>query len=351
MSGRQLSLFDAPDDAPALDTSEDAALMAQLSAEVRFGTSSGTFPGWAGIVYPGQPSERELQRNGLASYARHPLFRTVGIDRSYYRPLVEKDLREYAEQLPRGFKCVHKVFGQITSAVDPRTREPNRDFLNVELLEQEVLGPLERHFYDHLGPLVFELMPLHQPELPSDERFIQRLGEFLRRLPRGFEYAIELRNREFLLPEYIELLQRHGVSHVFNFWERMPRVGEQLALPGLLEAGGAAVSRLMIPPGKRYMKRKETLAPFDALRDPQPGMRRDVMALVLAARKLGKVVYVIANNKAEGCSPLTVRALAEELVKRGIGQAVSMQELIAPQGATGLGPRGAGPTTPRDGEG
>lgn len=317
MSGRQLSLFDpAPEE--RLDTEADERLMRQLSADVRFGTSSWTFPGWAGIVYAGHPSERDLQRRGLEEYARHPLFRTVGIDRSYYRPLVEKELKEYAEQLPRGFRCVHKVYGRITSAVDPRTREPNPDFFNVKLLEEEVLGPLERYFKDHLGPLVFELMPLHQPELPSDERFIDRLSRFLSRLPRGFRYAIELRNREFLLPQYSELLERHGVSHVFNFWERMPRLDEQLALPGLLEPGAVAVSRLMIPPGKRYMKRKETLAPFDALRDPQPGMRRDVMQLVLAARQLGKVVYIIANNKAEGCSPLTVRALAEELVRRGI---------------------------------
>lgn len=320
MSGRQLSLFEAPE-AERIDTTGDAELMRQLSSDVRFGTSSWTFPGWAGIVYAGRPSERELQQRGLEEYARHPLFRTVGIDRSYYRPLGEKDLREYAEQLPRGFNCVHKVYGRITSALDPRTREPNPEFLDVALLEREVLRPLERHFRDNLGPLVFELMPLHQPELPSDERFITKLGQFLAALPRGFSYAIELRNREFLLPEYVDLLHRHGVSHVFNFWERMPRLGEQLALPGLLEAGDVALSRLMIPPGKRYMKRKETLAPFDELRDPQPGMRRDVMEICLAVQRLGKVVYIIANNKAEGCSPLTVRALASELVRRGIATA------------------------------
>ncbi|MGE0325935.1 MAG: DUF72 domain-containing protein [Polyangiaceae bacterium] len=320
MSGRQLSLFEASDE-PSVDTAQDQALMRQLSADVRFGTSSWTFPGWAGIVYAGQPSERDLQRKGLEEYARHPLFRTVGIDRSYYRPLTEKELREYAEQLPQGFKCLHKVFGRITSAVDPRTREPNRDFLSIELLEQEVLAPLDRHFADHLGPLVFEFMPLHQPELPSDARFIEKLSGFLQRLPSGFRYAIELRNREFLLPEYVELLHHHNISHVFNFWERMPKLCEQLALPGLLEAGDAAVSRLMIPPGKRYMKRKETLAPFDRLQDPQPGMRRDVIELVLATERLGKVVYIIANNKAEGCSPLTVRALAQELVRRGVARA------------------------------
>ena len=34
-----------------------------------------------------------------------------------------------------------------------------------------------------------------------------------------------------------------------------------------------------------------------------------------ACRELGKVLLVIVNNKAEGSSPLTVRALAERLAQ------------------------------------
>jgi len=318
----QLSLFAAGVEAGGLCAQQlkaDAELMQQLRPELRFGTSSWAFPGWAGIVYSGRPSERSLAQAGLQEYARHPLFRSVGIDRSYYRPLVEADLKRYAEQLPRGFKCVHKVYARITSAVNPRTREPNPEFLDVGLLEREVLRPLELHFSDHIGPLVLELMPLAAPELPSDQRFIERLAGFVERLPKSFQFAIELRNRELLIPEYADLLGRHGVSHVFNFWERMPWIAEQLELPGLLEAGELCVSRLMIPPGKKYAKRKLSLAPFDALRDPQPRMRAEVTQLAQAALRLGKVVYVIANNKAEGCSPLSVRALAQHLVQARVG--------------------------------
>ena len=64
---RQLELF-ARAPAPALDFSAEAELAARLPAHVRFGTSSWTFPGWAGLVYPQGTSERELVERGLELY-------------------------------------------------------------------------------------------------------------------------------------------------------------------------------------------------------------------------------------------------------------------------------------------
>ena len=49
MAGRQLSLF-GPPAAAQLDTRADEELMRHVPEHVRFGTSSWTFPGWAGIV-------------------------------------------------------------------------------------------------------------------------------------------------------------------------------------------------------------------------------------------------------------------------------------------------------------
>lgn len=39
-------------------------------------------------------------------------------------------------------------------------------------------------------------------------------------------------NLNWLKPEYFECLARHGFTHVFNSWDAMPPVGEQMALPG-----------------------------------------------------------------------------------------------------------------------
>jgi uncharacterized protein YecE (DUF72 family) len=198
--------------------------------------------------------------------------------------------------------------------VHPRTREPNPDFLNLERLSLEVLSPLRQHFSDHVRALVFELMPLRTAELPEPRAFNARLDRFLSGLPRDFSYAVELRNRELLSRGYLEVLERHRVAHVLNFWERMPDVGEQLAVPGVLTAP-FVVCRLLIPPGQRYDERKKQLAPFDRIAAAQDKMRDDVARLARACALLGKVLLVIVNNKAEGSSPLTVRALAERLVQ------------------------------------
>ncbi len=312
MRGAQLDLF-APTELDAHVSGELRALAERVPSHVRFGTSSWTFPGWAGLVYPGRPTERELVERGLELYARYPLFRTVGIDRTYYRPMDRAAFARYAEQLPDGFRCVSKVWNEITSASAPRTGGKNPHFLDVGVFEEQVLAPLLEGFAPHAGPLVFELTPAPEDVRDAPSALARRLGRFFAGLPRELDYAVELRNRELFTPRYLETLAEHRVGHVLNFWERMPDVGEQLEAPGVLTAP-FVVCRLLIPPGRRYEERKRELAPFDAVRDEQPKMRDDVVRLALECEALGKVLFVIVNNKAEGSSPLTVRALAERVV-------------------------------------
>ena len=69
---------------PTLDNIELAATLPRLA---HLGTSSWTFPGWKGLVWEGDYSDAQLSKHGLASYAQHPLFRCVSLDRAFYRPL------------------------------------------------------------------------------------------------------------------------------------------------------------------------------------------------------------------------------------------------------------------------
>jgi len=81
------------------------ALEARLPPTLRMGTSSWSFPGWAGIVYPRSVPASVLAREGLREYARRPLLRTVGIDRSYYAAVPPEDLQRYSDQVPDDFVC------------------------------------------------------------------------------------------------------------------------------------------------------------------------------------------------------------------------------------------------------
>jgi hypothetical protein len=68
---------------PAPVDDETRALAARLPAGVHLGTWSWSFPGWAGVVYGDTHSEQVLARRGLPAYAAHPLFATVGLDRTF----------------------------------------------------------------------------------------------------------------------------------------------------------------------------------------------------------------------------------------------------------------------------
>ncbi len=45
-------------------------------------------------------------------------------------------------------------------------------------------------------------------------------------------------------------------------------------------------------------------------------MRRDLVRLIRHVTEAGADAFVLVNNRAEGCAPLTIRALARELGSR-----------------------------------
>ncbi|MGB5811579.1 MAG: DUF72 domain-containing protein [Polyangiales bacterium] len=320
----QLGLFDEPGDDPVLEVASErdalSVLANRLPPSLRFGTSSWTFPGWAGLVYHRRyPSQRAFLRESLEEYAAHPLMRTVGIDRSYYAPIPEADLALYAAQLPESFKCAMKVWQRVTMPVYPRhprygadAGRSNPDFLNPDLFRAEVFDPVQRTLGRAMGPFILEIAP--SPVALDPDWFVEKLSRFLAAVPRELPISVELRDRNLLTTGYVQTLRDHAAGHVFNYWSRMPSLAKQMGVDGLL-VGSVCVVRLLLPPGAKYADLKEAYAPFDRIVEPQPAMRRDVAQLVEAALSRQMEVYVLVNNKAEGSSPLTVRALAQALAR------------------------------------
>ena len=99
----QLGLFGddpAPDPSapvgPEPPLARHVSVAERLPAGLRLGTSSWSFPGWEGIVYDRRASQASLAKHGLGAYAHHPLLRTVGLDRTYYRPISAGEFQDYA---------------------------------------------------------------------------------------------------------------------------------------------------------------------------------------------------------------------------------------------------------------
>jgi uncharacterized protein YecE (DUF72 family) len=332
----QLGLFDdqpeptAParrrgpsDDDPILQAlaaqhDEARALAARLPSTVHFGTSSWSFPGWAGIVYGARRSQTDLARDGLREYATHPLLTTVGIDRSYYAPIPVDDFRRYADQLPGGFRCCIKAPASVTSyAVGDRERPvKNVDFLSAERLVEDLLQPCALAFAAHAGPIIIECPPVPRGLRLDPFEFAERLDACLTQLPREFTYAVELRDRSLLTPSYAAVLARHHATHTYNYWSAMPLPGAQAAVvPPADVTNDDVVIRLLLRPGTRYADQREAFHPFNALVEPDEAMRADVVSLVARAAANKKRIYLLVNNKAEGSSPLTIMGLARRLAE------------------------------------
>jgi hypothetical protein len=79
----------------------------------------------------------------------------------------------------------------------------------------------------------------------------------------------------------------------------------------------------MLHPTQEYEAARERYFPFDRIVDPDPVDRGLVAELIATILARGNEAIVIANNKAEGCAPLTLFGLARELERRAAQQPAS----------------------------
>ncbi|HTD51695.1 MAG TPA: DUF72 domain-containing protein, partial [Thermoanaerobaculia bacterium] len=166
---------------------ESRAIAERLPPGVFFGTSSWSYPEWAGVVYSRRGSPSELAREGLREYARHPLLTTVGIDRSFYALIPKADLERYGSQLPAGFLCVAKAPAAVvepTSRSRTGGRERNPDFLSASRLNEELLAPFAESFREHMGPFLLQFPPAGRDDRLAPPDFAEKLDRFLGALPR-----------------------------------------------------------------------------------------------------------------------------------------------------------------------
>jgi uncharacterized protein YecE (DUF72 family) len=324
----QLSLFGAdPEPTPAASprvpgpggvAAEIPALAAALPSGLRLGTSSWSFPGWAGLVYDRPHDASTLSRHGLAAYAAHPLLRTVSIDRAYYAPLSAAEYEAHARQVPADFRFMVKAPAEITASWmrgGERQVTANPRYLDLDFALRAFVEPVIEGLGERCGPLVFQFPPQGRSVVRAGDRFLRRLETFLAGLPAGPVYAVELRDPELWTAALVDVLRSGGARLCISVHPRAPTLDEQAAL---LEASGPGevVVRWNLNPRHRYEEAKERYAPFDRLMEPDVPTREALAALLAPRLAAGDAACVVANNKAEGSAPRTIAALAEAVVNR-----------------------------------
>ena len=295
------------------------SVAARLPNELRLGTSSWSFPGWEGIVFDRRTSQATLAREGLGAYARHPLLRTVGVDRTYYRPIPAADFRAYADAVPDDFRFVVKADRRVTAPIDPEAygvRTDNPLFLDASYATEEVIAPTLEGLGPKAGPILFQFSPLPPNLVGGRGRFLDRLERFLAGLPEGPLYAVELRTPAFLGERYLQVLESTAAVHCYNVHPAMSGLDRQLEVAQPFYQR-ALIVRWMLGSGLAYEVARDRYAPFDRLVDEDAGARERIAVAALDALLGEREVFVIANNKAEGSAPLSVFKLAERIAAWG----------------------------------
>ena len=184
------------------------------------GAASWSNDDWVGLIYPpGTPPGQYI-----AEYAKH--FPTVEIDATFYRTPSERMVLGWRERTPEHFVFAAKVPQVIT-------HEKRLVDCAAELEEfVSVMGLLGKK----LGPLVFQFPYFNKEAFPTKEAFLERLAAFLEKLPPGYRYAVEIRNRYWASQPFLDLLRQHGVAYVAIDQAWMPPITQLAAKFDLMTA-------------------------------------------------------------------------------------------------------------------
>ncbi len=293
---------------------------------VFIGTSSWKYEGWFGQLYTparyefrGKVAKTRFERDCLSEYAE--VFKTVSVDAAYYTFPSSAYLQKLADAVPDDFRFGFKVTDAVTIKKFPKLArfgakagQTNPDYLNAELFATAFLKACEE-IRSKVGVFMFEFSRFWPSDYEHGRDFVADLDKFLGKLPKGWPYAIETRNKHWLAPEYFGCLARHGVSHIFNSWDAMPPVSEQMALLSSHTNPKLIAARFLLKPGSKYDEAVKTFQPYDKVKELNPEARVAGKALIAQGKKAGpgRETFIYVNNRLEGNALETIDAMLEEV--------------------------------------
>jgi len=160
-----------------------------MSADIRIGTSGFHYKHWIGRYYPADIKPANM----LAHYLRD--FDTVELNNTFYRLPETASFDAWRNAAPPGFIYAVKGSRFLTHMV--KLKDPERGLVN--------FIPRAERLRQKLGPILWQLPPKWNLNL-------ERLEEFLQKLPRAHRYAFELRNETWMTDEVYDLLRKYNAA-------------------------------------------------------------------------------------------------------------------------------------------
>jgi uncharacterized protein YecE (DUF72 family) len=255
------------------------------------GTSSWSNSDWLGRFYP--PNLKPGQF--IEAYAHR--FRAVEIDSTYYSIPAPHVIAGWRDKTPPGFVFAAKIPGVITH--EKVLRDCQTELTNF-LTNIAILG-------DRLGPLLLQFPYFNQNVFVSRDPFEKLLRPFLRSLPKEFKFALEIRNKNWISWDFLELLRDHSVAFALVAQAWMPPI-DTLARAVDLMTGDFAYVRFI---GDRKDIEAKTQSKWDKLVEDKTA------EMTVWTRELKKIVnkgvktYAFFNNHYAGFAPGSVKVFED----------------------------------------
>lgn len=294
----------------------DMQIPEQYKRYLRIGTCSWKYNSWKGLIY--NPEKKYGSYDYLADYARY--FNTVEIDQWFWSLFPKgaklpdsETVRRYADSVPDDFLFTVKApnsitltnyYAKQTPALKTFANRPNPHFLDVELLNRflETLEPMR----DKLGPIMFQFEYLNKKKMPSREAFLERLDKFFERAPRGYDYAVETRNKNYLTENFFEFLKIRSLGFVLLEGYYMPHIAEVAAKCDIRTAKFSVV-RLHGPDRQGIEERTGGL--WNEIVEPKDKGLKETASIIEENIRERIATFLNVNNHYEGCAPLTIQRL------------------------------------------
>ena len=157
---------------------------------------------------------------------------------------------------------------------------------------------------DKLGPLLFQFGYFNKAAFKSQAEFLARLKRFLMKLPKGYKFAVEIRNKNWMDVRFADLLREHGVALALVDQGWMPRPWEMKEQFDLITADFTYVRWF----GDRKGIEQKTKTWDKTIIDRRADLKNwvDILKQMVNYKKIRKLL-AFANNHYAGHGPATVK--------------------------------------------
>src|SRR5882672_7286407 len=217
-------------------------------------------------------------------------FDTVEVDSTFYRNPALTTVQGWYSKTPPGFIFAAKVPQIIT-------HEKMLNDCDEEMTEfLKVMDQLR----EKLGPLLLQFGYFNRTAFVGVKNFLNLLVPFLKKLPKHRKFAVEIRNKSWLVPQFIEALREHGVALALIDQSWMPRPAQYFEKFDAITTDFTYVRWL----GDRKAIETQTKVWDKIVVDRSGELSEwvDVLSTVYS-RKIP--IYAYANNHYAGFSPAT----------------------------------------------